>query len=182
MMKIAPEKGRAPIPADQAARIADFAAVVGGKLPADYTAFLTRYDGGFPYPNVFDEVTPDAVRRSVDRQAFCDRLFSLENVESHAKGEIFGSAVPEGFLLIGEDPGGLIFLLSLRPNDFGGVFLWQANSARWGSEDNNEAHIFRQSESFTAFLDSLYDTDDKIGYDHWATPFIVANAVDLDLK
>lgn len=181
-MKIAPEKGRAPIPSDQAARIADFAAGVGSKLPVEYATFLTRYDGGFPYPNVFDEVTPDAVRRSVDKQAFCDRLFSLENVESHANGEVFGKAVPVGFLFIGEDPGGLIFLLSLRPGDFGAIFLWQANSATWGSPDNNEDHIFQQSDSFPTFLDSLYDTEDKIGYDHWATPFVVANAVELDLK
>jgi hypothetical protein len=181
-MKIAPEKGRAPIPADQAARITDFATNIGGQLPVDYLTFLTRYDGGFPYPNVFDEVTPDAVRRSVDRQAFCDRLFDLENVAAHSRGETFGKAVPTGFLLIGEDPGGLIFLLSLRPDDFGALFLWQANSAPWGSAENNETHIFQQASSFSDFLDSLYDTEDKIGYDHWATPFIVANAVELDLK
>ena len=181
-MKIAPEKGRAPIPADQAARVEAFAVSVDAQLPSDYEAFLTRHDGGFPYPNLFDQVTPDTVRWSVERQAICDRLFGLENVASHAKGDIFGNATPTGFLLIGEDPGGLVFLLSLRAEDFGAVFLWQSNGALWGSAENNENHIFQQAVSFSDFLDSLYDTEDKIGYDHWVTPFAVANAVELHLN
>ena len=180
-MKIAPPRGRVSVARDQQDRVQAWSNHLGRKLPADYRTFLIRYDGGSPYPNIFDEVTPDAVRRGPDTQAFCDVIYDLDYARSETDDATYGNAVPSGFIPIAQDPGGLEILLSLRDADFGHVFLWQGTTEPWGSEGNNENRLFRQASSFVAFLDSLYDTPDKIGYDQWATPWRVENAVELKL-
>ncbi len=174
-------KGRGPIPVDQAARVAAWEASFGQDFPGEYRSFLTRYDGGFPYPLFFDEATPDAFRRFPDPRAICDRLFSLDEAQAHTGTGMFGGGTPPGFVVFGEDPAGLSLLLSMRSQDLGGIFLWQATTLPWGSDGNDEGRLFKQADSFVAFLDSLYETDDLEGYEHWATRLVVANAVELDL-
>lgn len=181
-MQIAPERGRDAIPADQHKRVAAFAAGFPNGLPPDYAAFLTRYDGGFPYPNVLDDARPLEIRGFPDTQRFCDRLYGLAAVQEFEAGHIYGEGKPAEFLLIGEDPGGLVFLLSTRAADLGAVYIWQGTTHRWGSDTNNETFIAQQGTSFSEFLNSLYDTPDKMGYDHWATPFHKENAKPLDLQ
>lgn len=180
-MKIAPPRGRTSIAADQPEKLKQWMAALGRTLPKDYQTFLLRYDGGAPYPNIFDDPTPAELREVADTQVFCDRLYPLDDARAEAEGANYGDAVPSGFVPFAEDPGGIVLLLSLREGDFGAVMVWRATIATWGSDDNNHSHLFRQSDSFTAFLTSLYDTDDKIGYAQWTTPWRLENARDLDL-
>jgi len=178
-MKIAPPRDRQPIPADQAAQIKDWSATLGRALPKDYETFLQRYDGGAPYPNIFDDATPAEFRMVADTQTFCDFLYDLSFAKDETNGATYGNAIPADHVLFGEDPSGLIFLISLES---GAVVLWRATDAAWGTEGNTAERLFKQSESFTAFLDSLYDTQDKIGYDHWAIPWNIENAVEVNLS
>jgi hypothetical protein len=170
------------VPADQSARIAAWETHLGQRIPTDYRAFLIRYDGGFPYPNVFEDVTPDAVRRVPDKAAICDRLYGLDLAKAETDGATFGKGVPPGYALIGQDPGGLILLLSLRAGNAGAIHIWQSTSNIWGTDGNDESRVFKQADSFTAFLGSLFDTSDKVGYDYWATPSVLENAVELNLR
>lgn len=181
-MKIAPPRDRQPIPEDQAKQIKDWSATLGRALPPDYEAFLLRYNGGAPYPNIFDDATPAEFRTVADTQTFCDILYDLDFAKDETSGATYGDAMPVGYITFGEDPSGLIFLISLENDTFGNVFLWRATDAAWGSDGNTAARLFLQSPSFTAFLDSFYDTQDKIGYDHWAIPWNVDNAVEVNLS
>ena len=180
-MKIAPSQESSPIPADQAGRIQSWETELGTQLPADYRAFLLRFNGGFPYPNLFDEVTPEAGRRGPDTLVICDRLYDLDYAMGLGKGAIYGDAVPPDVVFFGQDPGGMEFLISLREPDFGAVLLWLGTTSRWGTDGNDEGRLFKQADSFHAFLAHLYDTEDKLGYRHWATPAAVQNAVEMNL-
>jgi len=181
-MKIAPERGRDPLPADQQQRVTSFVTSLGVALPAPYQEFLVRFDGGAPYPNIFNDARPAEVRGFPDNQAFCDRLYDLSRVMELQAGDSYGDGIPSGFILIGEDPGGLEIMLSLRSQDFGAIYVWQGTADRWASETNNETLIAKQADSFVAFLNSLYDTPDRIGLDQWETPLRKETAVSLDLR
>ena len=181
-MKIAPPRDRQPIPNDQAARIKQWSAALGREIPHDYETFLLRYNGGAPYPNIFDDATPAEFRAIASTQTFCDILYDLDAAMAETNGATYGAAMPAFHIAFGEDPSGLIFLISLEAETFGTIALWRATDAIWGTEGNTEARLFTQSASFTAFLDSFYDTPDKIGQDHWGIPWNLNNAVEVNLS
>lgn len=176
---IAPEKPGWSDPAETARAIAAWEAETGTALPEPYRGFLVRFNGGFPYPNLFDvpaEVDP------VDTMRIADRLYTIQAAAEFGSGAVYGAATPQGYAMIGEDPGGLILLLGLAGAARGAVYLWPATATHWGEEDNAPASLVKQADSFEAFLAGLYDTPDRIGHDHWHTPFGAANAQPLTLE
>lgn len=152
------------------AQITAWEAAHAVRLPAAYRAFLLAYNGGSPYPNVFDVAVPDAVWDSTDKQTFVDPLYDFAYASSLFAGDTFGDGTPKGFFFIGCNPGGLELLISLRSKDAGSIHCWYGTDVAWGTADNTEAAVYLQAGSFPDFVKSLYDTDDKIGYDYWESP------------
>ena len=139
-------------------------------LPSAYRAFLLAYNGGSPYPNVFDVAVPDAIWGSADKQTFLDPLYDFAFSVSLYNGDTFGDGTPRPFFFIGSNPGGLELLISLRPKDAGSIYCWQGTDVPWGTDTNTDSALYLQAKSFPEFIASLYDTPDKIGYDYWESP------------
>lgn len=178
-LAIAPEKPGWSDPAETACAIAAWEAATDTTLPERYRGFLLRYNGGFPYPNLFDvsaEVDP------VDTIRIAERFYTIQMAAELGSGAIYGAATPQGCVMIGEDPGGLILLLGLGGAARGAIYLWPATAMPWGEEHNTPADLVKQADSFETFLAALYDTPDRIGHAHWHTPFGAANARPLTLE
>ena len=152
------------------AQITAWEASAGARLPAPYRAFLLAYNGGAPYPNVFDVAMPDAIWGSTDKQTFVDPLYDFAFAVSLYNGDTFGDGTPRPFFFIGCNPGGLELLISLRPKDAGSIYCWQGTDVPWGTDTNTEAALHLQAKSFPDFIAALYDTPDTIGYDYWESP------------
>ena len=133
--------------------------VLGSSLPADYRQFLLEYDGGSPYPLIFHfSLDEDDPERFLDRLHCCDRVKDLFLAKP------FGDGIPFGMLIIGEDPGGLQVLISLKEEDFGRVYALYPVS-----EPPNSSLVFL-AEDFRTFLGLLFETEERIGWEHWYTP------------
>ncbi len=71
---IAPLSEEWMIPSDLENRVAGWERSAGVRLEASYRSFLMSYNGGRPYPNVFDVAIPENIWGSSDRQTFLDQL------------------------------------------------------------------------------------------------------------
>ncbi len=162
---IAPEGSAWPDEAALADAVAELEAALGTTLPEPYRSFLLTYGGGAPYPLIFD-YAPD----EDDPERFLDRLNRPARVQELFTGKTFGDGTPQGFAAIGEDPGGLIVLLSLHPGDFGAIYAWSATAEPWGGPNNSPDMLVHLGADFGAFMASLYETEDLMGYEHWSTP------------
>jgi hypothetical protein len=140
------------------------------QLPPAYRAFLLQYNGGRPYPNVFDLGIPDVVWGSADKQTFLDVLYDFGPALQIANGETYGGGTPRGFFFIGCTPGGIEILLSLRPTDKGAIYCWQGTDMPWGVAPNDDSALHLQAPAFADFVAALYDTPDRIGHDYWHSP------------
>lgn len=167
---IAPLSEEWMIPSDLENRVAGWERSAGVRLEASYRSFLMSYNGGRPYPNVFDVAIPENIWGSSDRQTFLDQLYDFDYATSLYDKEIYGAGTPHQFFFIGSNPGGLELLMSMRPQDAGAVYCWSGTDVPWATGANTEAALFAQAPSFPAFVASLYDTPDKIGYDYWESP------------
>ncbi|MCU0800613.1 MAG: SMI1/KNR4 family protein [Rhodobacteraceae bacterium] len=167
---IAPAGAEWPNLATLGAQIAAWEQTTGLRLPASYRDFLLRYDGGQPYPNVFDVGVPDAVWGIADKQTFVDPLYDFAFAVNMFNGETYGAGTPRPFFFIGCNPGGLEILISLRAQDAGAIYCWFGSDVPWETGTNTSAALYLQAPSFGDFIRSLYDTEDEIGMDHWESP------------
>ena len=143
----------------------------GLTLPFDYEHFILKYNGGRVYPRRFKHnIGPINSGPYIDesRESYIDLFFPWSLVESHWRGETYGNGTPPGYLLIAENPGGIYILLSLELDSYGEVFSWVHSTDIWGTDRNTK--IYPQADSFSNFLNSLYDIEDKSDYDNWRLP------------
>lgn len=167
---IAPLSDEWHMPPDLGARISAWEAGSGYLLAAPYRAFLLKYNGGRPYPNVFDVAIPDPIWGSADKQTFLDQLYDFEDAARISAGNTYGAGTPQSFFFMGSNPGGLELLLSLRPEDRGAVYCWFGTDVPWATGANTAAALHAQARTFPDLIAGLYDTQDKIGYDYWESP------------
>ncbi len=167
---IAPQHAEWPDLSQSSAKITHWESQTGRRLPADYRNFMTTYGGGRPYPNVFEVAIPDDVWDSYEKTVFCDPLYAWDYAADVWQKSTFGDGTPTDLFFIGTDPGNLQLLLSLRPKDLGKIYLWIPTRDSWGSDTNNETHLYLQAPTFSDFVVGLFDTTDFIGKEHWHTP------------
>jgi SMI1-KNR4 cell-wall len=167
---IAPLHAEWPDLSKMPATIAQWEAQEGRKIPADYRGFMINYGGGRPYPNVFEVAIPDDLWDSYEKTVFCNPLYAWEYAVGVWAKSTFRDGTPTGLFFIGTDPGNLQLLISLRPKDYGKVYLWVPTNDTWGSDTNNDTHLYLQAPTFTDFIMGLFDTPDSIGKDQWHTP------------
>jgi hypothetical protein len=151
---------------DTAAALSRWEQETGLRLPDDYRRFLIRYNGGRPYPNLFRHSARDADGAQNPTEHFVDPLYGWDRVVPWSSE--LANRLPPGSLAIGADPGLLEIVLSLRPEDHGAIYSWLRNRAAWGSAENS--YLCPQASSFSAFVASLSDDDEKNGHACWHTP------------
>lgn len=125
---------------------------LGFSLPNEYRDFLKISNGGSPVPDAvkyegeyFDYVS---MFYSVRRNAYSNDLF--RNIEEYRE------LIPSHYLPIGESPGGDVFCLSLKNEDYGAVYYWNHEEANYDGEPW-EMNMIKLAASFNEFLDSLYE-------------------------
>ena len=124
-------------------------------LAPDYREFLLRHNGGCPQPDAC--WIPDQ-----EEFVLVSALYGLGRPEEldlafwHAE---FGDEMPADFVILGEDPGGAMFIFGPGEENTG-VFFWdhQHNFAD-SSEDAGNTYFL--AETFTAWLDSLRELPAK---------------------
>jgi hypothetical protein len=126
---------------------------LGMRLPADYKKFLRTTNGGCPDPNCF--TVPDRGQASVgilfgirDERISCD----LEYEQGQAN---LWEPLPDGFLVIGDDPGGCLLLMCTLGKNAGRVFFWDRKGF-WVREDG--LNTFPVAATFDAFVESLQES------------------------
>lgn len=125
---------------------------IGIKLPPEFQSFLLKYNGGKP--------KPDAVRYSGDYFDFV-AFFYGERFRSYASDLIpsvafYKELIPNHYLPIGESPGGDVYCLSLKNEDYGSVYYWDHEIANYDGEPWEE-NLIKLSISLSEFIDDLYE-------------------------
>lgn len=138
----------------------------GLRLPDDYRSFMRQHDGGRPYPLMFLHTArePDGEPNPTEHyvNAFSDWSYVASWTEE------LGNRLPKGCISIGGDPGLIELILSLRQDDHGHVYSWVRSWGAWSSTEND--YLCPQTQSFRGFVESLFDNDEKEGYDYWYSP------------
>lgn len=150
---------------DPSPKIEEWESRTSKKVPDDYKAFMSRYDGGRIYPLIFDRKIPPEVYSMGEPGTFLNMFYPWETVTGIWNGDIFDNQTPPDMIVIGSSPGGIEVLLSLDAASYGQIFLWLHSQDAWGSESNMKA--WPQAESFRAFVESLYENGDEEGYEYW---------------
>lgn len=118
-------------------------------LPSDYRDFLRCHNGGCPSPNAcwVDDI---------DDFVLVSELYGISlggSSDLQLWISEYGEEMPEKSVVIGEDPGGAMFILGTTP-DFKGVYLWDHQHRYTGSSEEN-GNTFLLAETFSAWLRTL---------------------------
>jgi hypothetical protein len=165
---IKPAEGDWSTFADPAPKIAEWEKSTGRKLPEDYKKFMSKYDGGRIYPLIFDRKIPLEVYSMGTSETFLNMFYPWQTVAGIWNGEMFADRTPPDFVVVGSSPGGVEVLLSLADETHGQIFLWLHSPSDWGTGDNK--HVWRQEDSFRAFVESLYENEEEEGHEYWYLP------------
>jgi hypothetical protein len=127
---------------------------LGVQFPDDYRSFLLVTNGGMPAPHHF--VVPDEnhvlyvsfLYAIKNEHAISDLVYELEDLASRMTGKL-----PDGFIVIGRDPGDSNFLLGTRGDHAGQVWFWDTERQVRGT--NPTANTYWLADSFADFLNGL---------------------------
>ena len=135
---------------------------LGKKIPDDYAQFLIKYNGGSPIECMIDfdgnklNISGNSIGYFFGLKRKSDLINKLENM-SHI--------LPELALPIADTPGGNYFILSLNNNTYGKVFYKDheiEDSFDFKDDENNlPESMVLVANSFSEFLDKLYDPDEE---------------------
>lgn len=144
------QRGGPPITEE---RLQRFEEKIGARLSDDYRGFLLEFNGGTPIgPAVF--AVPGRRRNYTDVLQYLEAIdhenssLNLENALSQLAGRIPDDAIPIAFCSCGDT-----VLLSVRGSRRGQVLMW--NHEGEGDPDVNNVYVV--AESFTEFVDGLYE-------------------------
>ena len=94
-------------------KLAEFEETIGFKLPDSYRTFLISQNGG--------SCKADAITLENGVEVLCDQLYGLDKVDALDLNfwfKEFEGEIPFGFVIIGSDPGGGVYLLSEVKNNW----------------------------------------------------------------
>ncbi|WP_193777990.1 SMI1/KNR4 family protein [Psychrobacter sp. FDAARGOS_221] len=132
------------------------------KLPQEYRAFLSKYNGGTVDPDTFvfhDETDASSINYFLGiglKEYYYNLSYTLD---------MFRDRVPDNLFPIAKDPGGNLILVGLSGNELGKIYFWDHEFEADGSKpDMSNVHYL--SSSFDTFLNGLHEfVDDEIEED-----------------
>jgi len=137
-------------------RLAAFEQAYGVRLPDDYRSFLLNYNGGYPSPSVID-----FIQYGSEQSDIVNNLFGIHEGEYWANLDwhlqMLEDRIPMGFIPIGDDPGGNVYLLGVMGEFVGKVYFWdhEEEAQLYDKEPDFENMSFIAI-SFTEFLNKLH--------------------------
>lgn len=119
------------------------------QFPAEYRAFLKRYNGGRPTPDGFPYGTDDSVLQifyAIDDSP--DNLFKqVEEIREY-------SQIPPEYLPVANDDFGNLICLMVKGPNKGRVYFWDLDAY---AVNDDEATIVELAPNFDAFLATFFD-------------------------
>ncbi|MDT4329063.1 SMI1/KNR4 family protein [Methylomonas sp. MED-D] len=125
---------------------------IGIKLPSELKMFLLKSNGGKPKPDTvcFEGEYFDSVAFFYGeefRSYVSDLILSTEN---------YRDLIPGHYLPFGESPGGNVYCLSLKDEDYGAVYYWDHEMANYDGEPWEE-NMTKLSNALSEFIDGLHE-------------------------
>ncbi|MBN56850.1 SMI1/KNR4 family protein [Thalassolituus sp. UBA3500] len=122
------------------------------EFPPEYIEFLMRRNGGRPFP--------DGVRVNGEHFDFVGFLYAIREDSNHDDLEknvkAYRGLILDYYLPFGESPGGDVYCLALRSEEFGAVYHW--NHYEYDDEvEPSEFNMTKLAGSFNEFIEGLYD-------------------------
>lgn len=123
---------------------------IGCQLPDEYKSFLLKHNGGRP--------VIDGVRHNNEHFDYVGYFYAIRGEMYHDDlsrqvGE-YKDMIPEGYLPIGESPGGDVFCISLKASTKGSIFHWDHEEANYDG-DPWEYNMTNLAPSLNDFLAGL---------------------------
>jgi cell wall assembly regulator SMI1 len=146
-------------PPASAQDLAEVEAVLGGRLPEPYKAFLAQSDGGeFKVAGVRIEAQNDVT--------VLDRVLSVHGNATSGIRQQYEmrremDRIPQLCCPIGRDPGGNLFILSLEPKTYGKVYFWDHDNEPPDGGDRlaDFPNMYELADDFELFVRKLEDLD-----------------------
>lgn len=129
------------------------------KLPEQYREFMIKYNGGYVDPNIFK--FDDEGGSTVLNELY--PLKSEEDVDLYYINDLHEDYFSDGFITIGDDPGGSDICLGVKGDVRGKVYFFDRESDYEEYDENGEEILIDEkimnllSDTFYSFLDSLYE-------------------------
>lgn len=123
-------------------------------LPPKYKNFLLQWNGGSPVPDMF--MISDEQGASVVNvfNGIGEMYDNLEKVM-----EIYEDRLPEGFIPIGDDPGGNVLCVGTKELYAEKIYFWDHEQE---PEDPNEmTNMYFLANDIYEFLDALYEGSEE---------------------
>ncbi len=120
------------------------------KLPKQYKNFLVEFNGGYPQKSGF-EISKEEGKSLVNRfYGIGDMKCNLGQVFEYLDGEL-----PEGFISIGDDPGGNEICIGVNSEYYEKIYFWAHDSER----DEEMSNMFFLANDFDSFFEGLEDCE-----------------------
>ena len=123
-----------------------------GELPVDYVDFLMSHNGGRPEPSICKSI--DGKKYVVDDLlALSYKLKFGSSITNYMN--VYRDRIPGQSLPIGNSPGGDVYLLDLRKDEFGSIIYWQHELESNGIGTHYYANLKKVANSFSDFLNQF---------------------------
>lgn len=126
----------------------EFEEKIGARLPEDFREYLLQYNGGLPKPNNFN-IHNDC--------SSIHHMFGIHKGPEYSSlkwnVEIKKNAIPNLLMPFADDPFGNILCIGVKGDVKGEIYFWDHEVC----EDGDWTDIVKISDSFTLFLNSLFE-------------------------
>jgi hypothetical protein len=131
------------------------------EFPKDYIEFIIQHNGGIPEPNFFEIPNQDG------NGSYVDLFFGID-VPSYANLkdilEVYKNRLPEGFVPIGEDPGGNLICIGTRIPYIGNIYFWDHHDEldESGLSKKDMSNMYWLADNLFDFIDNLHEPEDRL--------------------
>ena len=135
------------------AQINSLEKLIGKLLPEDYSAFLIRYNCGYPEPNIFSYL--------YNGKRYQSDIAGLLGFDNEDEDNIidyienYKNRIPSGLLPIAYDSSGNLVCISLNPNTFGSIYFWDHENEYDDGVTPGYRNVYLIAHSFDEFLSGL---------------------------
>lgn len=120
------------------------------KLPEKYKSFLLQWNGGYTEPSLFRISEEQGASVVNVLNGIGDMYDNLDKVI-----DIYEYRLPEGFIPIGDDPGGNVICLGTKEPYTETIYFWDHEEEPEDSEDMSNMYLL--ANDIFEFLDNLYE-------------------------
>lgn len=130
------------------------------KFPEDYKEFLLKYNGGISEKNIIS-----FVENQHQTEDYIDLFFGICDDDIYglkSNNNSYINRIPSNTIAIACDPGGNLFLISIRGDDYGHIYFWDhENEVDWNSnQEADYSNLTFVAKSFTDLINNLRDVSE----------------------